>query len=623
MVHKIITSLLLLFYLITPTNGNPQIAPQKHVLILNSYHEGLSWSDDLVGAIKNELNTNNRSIQLYIEYMDTKRFYSSQLLNDLFLQYKHKYSGLKLDLIICTDDNAYNFIIKYKNKIFGDIPCLFCGLNVVFTPPKGYSGVFETTNLNKTIDLIKKFHPDVKKLTVVSDWSKTGIISTDNFKQSIQLRNDSITYQFIKPNSLQELKEKLSNLKTGDVVFYLLYNKDIKGNYYSYQEGFNLTTDKCKVPIYCIRNFYINAGAIGGILTTGEMQGKLVAQMANRLLHGTPINRIKTQTAPQQLILDYKQLKRFGISDKQLPSDAHIVNLPYKFIREHKELVILIITVFLLLIIAIVFLAIIIHMRNLRIQRDRAHMKEMKINQTTLENAKEKAEESNRLKSAFLANMSHEIRTPMNAIMGFTQLLTEPNREQKDVLRYINIIQKNTQYLLQLINDILDISKIETNQLKIVKTECELSPILNALLENYQTFLRETESNITLHLTIGKDQHGITIQTDSNRLRQILTNLLENAIKFTPKGSIQFGYQHKSNHILFFVRDTGIGIPTHKREIIFDRFRQAEPDAHTRQYGGTGLGLTISKSLVKMLGGNIWVESNTPQGTSFFFTIPI
>lgn len=359
------------------------------------------------------------------------------------------------------------------------------------------------------------------------------------------------------------------------------------------------------------------------MLTTGKMQGKMVAQMALKLLKGTPIDNIKSQTAPHQLILDYKVLKRFGIDTKKLPPNTHLINLPYSFIRENKKIVVLTLTIFILLILVIISLSVIIHLRHLKIHREQLHVQELEANQRTLELAKEKAEESNRLKSSFLANMSHEIRTPMNAIIGFSELLSDTGRTEENRKRFIDIIQKNTKYLLRLINDILDLSIIETNQLKVIIRECDLQELLNTLLENHLNLIHQTNKEIRLNLVTPKEMTKEVIKTDCIRLRQILTNLLENAIKFTYQGTIDFGYELHKKEYLFFVKDTGIGVSSDMQKVIFDRFRQANLDSDTREFGGTGLGLAISKSLVELLGGEIWIDSEPNKGACFYFTIPI
>ena len=242
-----------------------------------------------------------------------------------------------------------------------------------------------------------------------------------------------------------------------------------------------------------------------------------------------------------------------------------------------------------------------------------------------MEKAIEVAEESSRLKSAFLANMSHEIRTPMNAILGFTELLSGENVEESRRKKFIGIIQKNTKGLLRLISDILDISKIETNQLKVVFNTCKVQDLFDSVKDDYETLIeyKENKNRLEFIVNLPEKNKVLTITTDAVRLQQVFNNLLENSIKFTVAGEIEIGYELKGKLIEFFVRDTGIGIPEEQQSIIFDRFRQAELDANTRQYGGTGLGLAISKSLIEMLGGTIWMNSKPHVGTTFYFTIPL
>ena len=237
--------------------------------------------------------------------------------------------------------------------------------------------------------------------------------------------------------------------------------------------------------------------------------------------------------------------------------------------------------------------------------------------------SKEKAEESDRLKSAFLANMSHEIRTPMNGILGFAELLKEPDLTGEQQQDYIEIIEKSGARMLNIINDIVDISKIESGQMKVLLKETNVNEQLEFI---YKLFNREIEQK-GLHLSIKKSLSlpEAIIETDREKLYAILTNLVKNAVKYTDRGSIEFGYDLvETRHALslqFFVKDTGIGIPKDRQETIFERFMQADiVDKMARQ--GAGLGLAISKAYVEMLDGKIGVESEEGKGSTFFFTIP-
>ena len=237
--------------------------------------------------------------------------------------------------------------------------------------------------------------------------------------------------------------------------------------------------------------------------------------------------------------------------------------------------------------------------------------------------AKEKAEESDNLKTAFLSNMSHEIRTPMNAIVGFSQLLSNPNFDQAKKDLFIEQININSESLLKLIEDIIYISKIEAGKIEIIKSDCSLNKMLKDLFTTFQEHKRrmgKEQVELKLHLDFNNDD--VIINTDSQRLKQILTNLLSNALKFTEKGFVEFGYkEHDEHSLLFYVKDTGMGINKEKLKHVFDRFTKISA-GKTRLYGGTGLGLSISKHLVEYLGGKIWVESVENEGSAFMFTHP-
>lgn len=233
--------------------------------------------------------------------------------------------------------------------------------------------------------------------------------------------------------------------------------------------------------------------------------------------------------------------------------------------------------------------------------------------------AKLKAEESDRLKTAFLHNVSHEIRTPMNAIIGFSSLLNEPDVSESDRQQYTDIIFQSGNQLLCIINDIVDVASIESGQVKVNIARTDLNFSMKILDEQFS--YSEKKYQIPISLSTGLPDNQAIILTDNTKLIQVLSNLINNSIKFTREGSIVFGYTMKDNFLEFFVKDTGIGIPRESLGKIFDRFYQVDRKI-SRQFGGTGLGLSICKAYVELLGGIISVTSVQGQGTTFIFTIP-
>ena len=244
---------------------------------------------------------------------------------------------------------------------------------------------------------------------------------------------------------------------------------------------------------------------------------------------------------------------------------------------------------------------------------------ERKENEEELIRAKEKAEESDRLKTAFLHNISHEIRTPMNAIVGFSALLGEPDVDENSKKSYIEVIMQSSNHLLSIITDIVDISNIEANLIKTVKNEVDINSMVKSLCNQF--FPKSYEKRIDLSFESGLKEIDSLIMTDRTKLTQILSNLINNALKFTDKGSVDLTFRLKDNFLEFSVADTGIGIPAQYHARVFDRFYQVQNNA-ARLYEGTGLGLTISKAYVKLLGGEMWLTSEPGKGTTFYFTIP-
>lgn len=235
--------------------------------------------------------------------------------------------------------------------------------------------------------------------------------------------------------------------------------------------------------------------------------------------------------------------------------------------------------------------------------------------------AKERAEQADKLKTAFLSNISHEIRTPLNAILGFSNLLIQKKPASEENRNFVSIIKENSNQLLKVIDELLDISRIEAGEIQMAEQEFEINNLLNELKMENEEQLRKTGKNISFTTYFENQLKNSVVISDRRRLKQALNNILENAIKFTEKGSISFSCTYSASKIRFVVADTGVGIPEDKHSVIFERFRQAE-ETLTRNYGGNGLGLAISRAFIELLQGNIYVNSIPGEGSSFTVEIP-
>lgn len=278
-------------------------------------------------------------------------------------------------------------------------------------------------------------------------------------------------------------------------------------------------------------------------------------------------------------------------------------------------------------IIIIILLTILIIKQSLQKKRIIAELlqknQEIEFARQELERTKEKAEESDRLKSSFLCNMSHEIRTPLNAIMGFCNLLADPVVETTEKAQFINIINQNIDALLELINDIFDIAQVESGSMEMEEEACNINDLLSAI-QTYFNFEKGTvgKDNLQVKLNRANKDSGFSILADKYKLRRTISNLVENALKYTEEGSIEIGYAYAdSGMIEFFVKDEGIGFEQDKADVIFKSFRQVD-DSSTRKYGGLGLGLTVAQKFTELMGGELWAESKPGKGSIFHFTIP-
>ncbi|MCK5028397.1 MAG: response regulator [Bacteroidales bacterium] len=597
---------------------------KKNILILNSYHKGLQWTDDIVNGINQSLSEYEFEKEVFIEYFDSKRFFNKEYQKALYDLYKAKYNQTGFDIIILSDDHALNFLLEYRDSLFGEVPVVFCGINNPHIYPETYTGIIEDIDYTDNFKLIKELHPNFSKIYFVVDNTKTGNVIYDRAYRSYLALSKGYSYEFLRDYSFDELFEKVSSLDDHSVILLTAFTKDRLNEYCSYDEIVRNLRKHAKVPLYGVWNFYLGKGIIGGKIISGYDQGYKAANIAQKILNGDIVNEINIEMSESSYRFDNKELKRFGIRKRNLPDNSVIINSPLSFLTKNRQQTVFFSIIFMLLLLVIIVLWLYIFFRKAKIKQERRQLKNIELNNEKLQLANEKIEEANKLKSAFLANMSHEFRTPMNGIIGFSKLLNDsPDIDPETRNKYLQIIHKSGYIILDLINDVIDLSKIESKKLKIEYSECNLSNLLDELLS---FFIAERDNHekqdIKIHVEKEFEYKDIAIYSDGNRIRQVLFNLLNNALKFTTKGSIKFGYFIESPNIFFFVKDTGIGLTEPEKEIIFERFRQVE-DKMTRRFGGSGIGLSISKGIIDNLDGRIWVDSEKGEGSTFYFSIPL
>jgi signal transduction histidine kinase len=594
----------------------------KNILILHSYHQGFTWTDSINNALIESLKRDSSKFnyEIYIEYLDTKRIPIDILNTNLTQNLSVKFKNTSFSVVITSDDNAFQFAIKNRNLIFSDAPIVFCGVNnfdkdknIFLLKEKNYTGVVEGFDMQGAIKIALKLSPKASTLLIINDSTTTGLANQQAFNKIKNNLPATIEYTFSTVFEMDSVASVLNKYSKQTAILLLSFNKDKTGNYFDYQDAGRLISTATELPVYVLWDFYMGTGVVGGLVVSGTSQGQAAAALALQILKGKPADSLPViLKSPNQYIFDFKELEVNGIYESDLPKSSILINKPISFLSKYKFEIIGLGTLFTILTVTIIVLIFI----NRKKTKAEFNLKQKEVE---LIEAKNKAEQSDKLKSAFLANMSHEIRTPMNAILGFSSLLNEEDLGSDQREMYIELIQSSGNNLLNLINDILDLSRIEAGQIEISKKPFDVNILLNELYITYSIAL-ESYHKSGIHFAYSGLEESLIINSDYFRLNQVFSNLLNNAIKFTNEGNIEFGCYFVEIRLIFYVSDTGMGIDEEFQIKICERFQKVDTFKN-QVFRGIGLGLSISKSIVDLLGGVIWFEPNSPCGTKFLFTI--
>ena len=348
-----------------------QASQNKEVLLIHSYHKGYAWTDDISSAIEKSFKE-HKNIELTTVYMDSKRIDDSIYLDNLAKLYKQQFSNRPFDLIIISDNNAFDFISKYYEYLFKDTPVLFCGINDYNKDSleklyfKDISGVAEAVDVERNFELISKLHPNIKNLLIINDKSITGLAVKKDLTKIIEKYKKEFDIEYTDNLEISDLKTKVSNLEKGNsaILFVLLF-KDTTGKYFTYKQSFEEVRKVSKVPIYGLWDFYLNSGMVGGLLTSAVAQGQTVSKMAIEVLNGKDIKDIPVvEESPNIYIFNYNELKRFNIDIPKYIENPIIINEPRSIYNEHKNFFIITIIIILLLSIIVVILKVNIKRRE-------------------------------------------------------------------------------------------------------------------------------------------------------------------------------------------------------------------------------------------------------------------
>ena len=328
----------------------------KEVLLLHSYHKGYVWSDDISKTIEKNFSKFN-NIELTTVYMDTKRVADPIYLDKLANLYKQQFKKRDFDLIIASDNNAFDFAIKYHEYLFKELPVLFCGINNFDKAlldennmKKYMTGVVEQVDLEKNFELISDLHPKLNKLLIINDRSKTGLAVKRDLRNIIPKYEEKFEVEYIDKMEIENLKEKVKNLGKNDAILFVLLFKDTTGKYFTYKQSFKEVKAVSPVPIYGLWDFYLNYGIVGGLLTSAIAQGDAVSNMALKVLNGVSIQNIPTlEKSPNLYMFDHNELKRFDIDISKHVNDFVIINEPSSVYKQFTKIIITAVVIIMIL----------------------------------------------------------------------------------------------------------------------------------------------------------------------------------------------------------------------------------------------------------------------------------
>ena len=608
------------------------------ILIISSYNR--SYNPDTRNTTQNisefmeEYKKQGGNSPVVIENMNCKSLPEAPLWKERMRKLLNKYQGENSpNLIVILGQEGWASYLSQDDSIIRDIPIL-CGMvsrNAVLLPDsninvaewtpesvnvedlknkrRNLAGFVYNYDIKANIELVRKLYPSTKHFALITDNSYGGISLQALVKKEIgKIKGIDFIPLDGRKNDIYNIIEEIKQLPPQSIILLGTWRVDVNDGYYVGNATYTMMLANPKVPAFSLTSIGLGHWAIGGCIPQYRSIGKDLARQALHLLKEHP-EKLDTETIPNLYTFDAKKLKERHISTKELPPHSVFINTEVGLFVQYKfEILLLVAIVLLLFLIMVLYF----YLRTSKLKNKLLILiDKQKEDEIELRKAKDKAEESDRLKSAFLANMSHEIRTPLNAIVGFSNLLTMAEDEEERN-EYINIISSNNELLLQLINDILDVAKIEAGTLEFIDSEIDINALLSDIEQSSR--LKAPEG---VQISFVEKMPYCIIMSDKNRLAQIITNFINNAIKFTKEGSIRFGYRHKDDKLLFYVRDTGCGIEPEKKDLVFNRFVKLNSFAQ-----GTGLGLAICQMIVKKMGGEIGVESQLGKGSTFWFTLP-
>ena len=625
--------LLCLCMLLAPLFVRSQETPEREcILIVSSYNPDTRRMARFITEFEQQILALGIPCDICIETLECKGIADAALWMSLIDNMITRYESRSLRAVVLLGQEAWASFVSL-GRIPEGVMC-FCGFvssNGVMLPPppdslqtwkprsveyqgmtdslKTVGGMLNRYNIRRNVELIRSLYPQVENIALVTDNTYGGISLQALVREEWKHYPDLNLILVDSRQGEEAVHEAYASLPPRSAVMLGTWRVGCDGEYLMQRSLIELVQSNPRIPVFSITRTCIGDVAIGGYVPEYESGAPLIATQIKKYYDTGRIDDVHFHTSKNVYLFDSRKLKEWKIAEYALPKGSVVEDTIAAKLSKYSHYIELLMLGILLLVLLLLFVTWLL----LRMQRLKRTLEER---EGQLVVARERAEESDMLKSAFLANMSHEIRTPLNAIVGFSSLMQSEELSQEERAEYCDIVVNNSEMLLTLLNDILEISSLECGKIRFNYASEEIVQICQHAL---MTTAHTRQEGVEGRFECAVDSFMLT--TDAHRLSQILINLLTNAGKFTSEGSITLGVEIDKEHgeVLFSVTDTGPGIPLDKQEMVFNRFEKLEGNKKK----GTGLGLAICRQIAVIIGGRIWVDPTYTGGARFIFAHPL
>lgn len=610
---------------------------KKPILIICSYNPAAHQTSVTISDYMDEYSKLGGQRDIIIENMNCKSFSEAPLWSEMMTQILAKYQGEKHPAqIILLGQEAWAAYLSQRDEMQVKVPvmCSLASSNVVILPkdtvknldrwmpesidifedhldiPELESGFINQYNIEGNIRMIQAFYPKTKHIAFISDNTYGGVTMQALVRKEMKNFPDlDLILMDGRTHSIYTIVEELRQLPENTVILVGTWRVDMNEGYFMRNATYAMMEATPTIPAFTPSSVSLGYWAIGGVLPDYRKVGGEMALESIRMDQHPEDTEKHLSVIGCKAVLDSRKVKEWGLHPNVLPFKVQLVNQSVSFYQQYTYQIWSACALFVILVLGLC-ISLFYYFRTKRLKD------ELLKSEKDLRVAKDRAEESNRLKSAFLANMSHEIRTPLNSIVGFSDVLAMGDSTEDEQQSYYQIIKTNSDLLLRLINDILDLSRPEANRVTLTWEECDVVQLCSQVVASV-SFSRQSSDNQFLFSTSFETFRMVT---DVQRMQQVIINLLSNADKFTKGGKItlDFSVNEEKQMAIFSVTDTGCGIPKEKQGLVFERFEKLNEYAQ-----GTGLGLSICKLIVHKWRGSIWIDPDYTGGARFVFSHPL